>query len=133
MDASFDLDKLRELFSGLLFVPTCRSVLFLDLAAPVEPGKKGWYTNDHGDKGADENIQAYKEQESSQYSIECLENQRAGKPFDVQLGVNLLQAVAFHQAKKDLITTPTRIKNRQAPNQPIIAFWVSWSPLCHLI
>lgn len=124
-DAFFNPDKPGKFLGCPLFTPANRPQLFLDLADAVQVSKKRWDADKDSYKSPNRDIQDNKQQEGRQYPVQCPEHQRAGKPFDVQVGIDLLQVKCFHQAKKALITTPTRIRNKQAPNQPMIAFWVS--------
>jgi len=133
MDSSFAANELRQFPGGLFLAPSIRTILLLDGIQPVEVSEKGWYSDQYCRKNPDKDVECREQKEGSNDSIQCPEYQRAGKPFDIQPGIHLFDWIALHQTKNALITTPTKIRNRQAPNQPMMAFWVSWSPLCHLM
>ena len=125
MDSSFAANELRQFPCGLFLAPTFRTILLLNGIEPVEVTEKGRDSDQHCRKNPGQDIECREQKESSNDAIQRPEYQRAGKPFDVQPGIDLFDWVALHQTKNALITTPTRIRNRQAPNQPMMAFWVS--------
>ena len=121
-NSSFAADKLRQ-FSGSLFLaPAFQPVFLLNSVQAIQVAEKGRNSDQNGWENSGQNVKRGEQQEGDNDAVKRPENQRAGKPFDVQPGIHFFDWIALHHTKNALITTPTRIKNRQAPNQPIIAF-----------
>ncbi len=133
MDSSFAANELRKFLGGLFLAPSFWTVLLLDGIQSIEVAEKGWDPDQYRRKNSGQNVECREQKEGGNNAVQRPEYQRAGKPFDIQPGIHLFDWIALHQTKNALITTPTRTRNRQAPNQPMMAFWVSWSPLCHLM
>jgi len=125
MDSSFAANELRQFPCSLFFAPSFRTVFLLDGIEPVEITEKGRDSDQHRRENSCKNVERREQKEGGNDAIQCPEYQRAGKPFDIQPGIHLFDWIALHQTKNALITTPTRIRNKQAPNQPMMAFWVS--------
>ena len=125
MDSSFAANELRQFPCGLFLAPSFRTVLPLNGIQPIEVSEKGRDSDQNRWKNPNQNVECRKKQKGCNDPVQGLEYQRAGKPFDIQPGINFFDWVTLHYTKNALITTPTRIRNRQAPNQPMMAFWVS--------